>query len=111
MEKRGIDDAVGAVTVHGTIGIFGVIALGVFASGYPALSGDAGVPVISFVGQVVGAIVFVLLGLVPGYIVSFILLKMNMLRVPDAVQIAGLDLTKVPTSAYPENMLSEQKSD
>jgi len=110
LEKRGIDDAVGAVTVHGTIGIFGLILLGVFASGYPALGGDAGVPVISLFGQIVGAIVFILLGFIPGYAVSFILLKMNMLRIPDAVQIAGLDLTKVPTSAYPENMLSEQKS-
>lgn len=109
VEKLGIDDAVGAVTVHGTIGIFGVIALGVFASGYPALSGDVGVPLISFSGQVVGAIVFILLGLVPGYIVSFILLKLNMLRVPDAVQIQGLDLVKVPSAAYPEGMLSPQK--
>ena len=36
LERRGIDDAVGAVTVHGTIGIYGMLALGIIASGYPA---------------------------------------------------------------------------
>ncbi len=109
LEKRGIDDAVGAVTVHGTIRLYGLVLLGIFASGYPALGGDAGVPTISFIGQVVGAIVFFLLGFVPGYVVSFILKKMGMLRVPDEVQIKGLDLVKVPAPAYPENFLSEQK--
>ena len=42
LERRGIDDAVGAVTVHGTIGLYGVVMLGVFASGFPALQGVAG---------------------------------------------------------------------
>ena len=97
--------------MHGTIGLYGVILLGVFASGFPALSGDAGGPTISLVGQIVGAVVFFLLGFVPGYAVSFVLAKMNMLRVPDDVQIKGLDLVKVPAPAYPEHFLSEQKSD
>ena len=104
LERVGIDDAVGAVTVHGTIGLFGVVMLGVFASGYPALQGDVGVPTISFVGQVIGAVVFFLIGFVPGYITSWIVNKAGMLRVPDAAQIAGLDPVKVPASAYPEGM-------
>ena len=33
LERRGIDDAVGAVTVHGTIGLYGVVMLGVFRIG------------------------------------------------------------------------------
>jgi Amt family ammonium transporter len=32
-EKRGIDDPVGAISVHGVCGIFGVLAVGLFASG------------------------------------------------------------------------------
>ena len=57
---------VGAVTVHGTIGVHGVIMLGVFASEFPTLQGPAGeVPVISLSGQVVGAVVFALLGFIP----------------------------------------------
>ena len=62
LERRGIDDAVGAVTVHGTIGLYGVVLLGIFGSGFPALQGDAGtVPTITLYGQIVGAIVFFLL--------------------------------------------------
>ena len=34
LERRGIDDAVGAVTVHGTIGIYGVVLLGIFGSAF-----------------------------------------------------------------------------
>ena len=37
-----MSDAVGALTVHGTLGLFGVIMLGVFVSGYPALDAFIG---------------------------------------------------------------------
>jgi ammonium transporter, Amt family len=105
LERRGIDDAVGAVTVHGTIGLYGVIMLGVMASGFPALQGAAGeVPVITLTGQLIGAAVFGLLGFVPGYGVSYILKKMGMLRTPAAAEIAGLDTTKVPAQGYPEGI-------
>jgi len=113
VERCGIDDAVGAVTVHGTIGIFGVLMLGVMAAGYPALDAYApeGTPVITFTGQLVGSVVFILLGIVPGYIVSAILKAMGMLRVPDAVQLKGLDVVKVPAQAYPEGMTSPASED
>jgi ammonia channel protein AmtB len=105
LERMGIDDAVGAVTVHGTIGVYGVVMLGVFASGFPALQGAAGeVPTISLVGQIVGAIVFALLGFVPGYITAGILKAMGMLRVPAAAEEAGLDPVKVASAAYPEGI-------
>ena len=109
----GIDDAVGAVTVHGTIGIYGMLMLGVMATGYPALDAYApeGTVAVSFVGQLVGSVVFILLGLVPGYAVSWVLNKMGMLRVPDAVQIKGLDVVKVPAQAYPEGMTSPASED
>ena len=105
LEKFGIDDAVGAVTVHGTIGIYGVLVLGIFAAGYPSLQGDAAsVPHISFMGQLVGAVVFILLGLVPGYVISLILKMCGLLRVGEQAEIQGLDPTKVPVSAYPEGI-------
>lgn len=106
IEKMGIDDAVGAVTVHGTLGAYGVLVVGIFAAGYPALSGDAGVPLISFAGQFVGMIVMALVGFVPGYVVSLIFKMMGLLRVSEAAEAAGLDPTKVPASAYPEGMSS-----
>ncbi len=104
VERMGIDDAVGAVTVHGTMGVYGVVMLGVFASGFPALQGEVGVATISLWGQIVGAIACVLVGLVPGYLVSGLLKMMGMLRVPEAAEIAGLDPVKVASAAYPEGI-------
>lgn len=104
LEKWGIDDAVGAVTIHGTLGIWGVMAVGIFASGYPALQGDPGVITTSFIGQAFGGLIMILLGLVPGYLVSLVLLKMGLLRVAEAAELAGLDPTKVPSQAYPEGI-------
>ncbi len=107
LESFGIDDAVGAVTVHGTIGLYGVIALGIFGAGYPALQGAAGeVATISFLGQVVGAAVFALVGFIPGYVVSLLLSGLGMLRTPESAEIAGLDPVKVTAAAYPEGIPS-----
>ena len=103
LERRGIDDAVGAVTVHGTIGLYGVIMLGVFASGFPALQGE-GAPTISLFGQIGGAVVFFLCGFVPGYVVSYILKMFGMLRVPVGAEEAGMDTVKVPAQGYPEGI-------
>ncbi|SHL86960.1 ammonium transporter [Roseovarius litoreus] len=103
LEKFGIDDAVGAVTVHGTIGIYGLVMLGIFGTGYPALLGE-GAPTISLVGQIVGAVVFIAIGLVTGYVSALILKIVGMLRVPEAAEIAGLDTVKVPAQAYPEGI-------
>jgi len=103
IEKMGIDDAVGAVTVHGTIGIYGMLVLGIVASGYPAALGE-GAPVTSFTGQLVGAVVFIAIGLITGYVSSLILKMAGMLRVPEAAEIAGLDTVKVPAQAYPEGI-------
>ena len=33
LERRGIDDPVGAIAVHGVCGTFGVLAVGIFANG------------------------------------------------------------------------------
>ncbi|MCF2869887.1 ammonium transporter [Octadecabacter sp. G9-8] len=101
LENRGIDDAVGAVTVHGTIGLYGLIMLGIWGAGFPALAID-NAPTISLVGQIVGAVVFFLLGFVPGYVVSLILKMLGMLRVPEGAEIAGMDAVKVPAAGYPE---------
>jgi ammonia channel protein AmtB len=49
-----------------------------------------------------------LLGFVPGYVVSWIVNKAGMLRIPDAVQIKGLDAVKVPAQAYPQGMTSPE---
>ena len=102
----GIDDAVGAVSVHGTCGFIGVMAVGVLLGGYPAV-GDG--VAISFTGQLVGAIAMGLGGFIPGYVVSWILKQCGILRTSDAVQEIGVD-AEVPAAAYPEGMQSRNYS-
>jgi len=105
LERLGIDDAVGAVTVHGVVGVWGVLAAGIFAAGYPAYQGDAGsVATITFTGQAVGAAVMAACGIVPGYLFSLLLRMFGMLRVPESAELAGLDIVKVPAVAYPESL-------
>ncbi len=95
-----IDDAVGAVSVHGIAGAFGVLAFGIVAAGYP--NGDY--PPTNFFGQLVGAITMLLLGFIPGYVASYILKMFGLLRIPEKVEIMGMDKAKVPIAAYPEGM-------
>ena len=110
LEGLGIDDAVGCVTVHGTIGLFGLVMLGILGSGLPGLGAFApeDTVALSLFGQIVGAVVMFLLGFVPGYVVSWIVNKAGMLRIPDAVQERGLDAVKVPAQAYPQGMASPE---
>ena len=108
-EKLGIDDAVGAVTVHGVVGLWGVMAVGIVGVGYPALPGEGAVTT-SFMGQAVGAGCMILLGFVPGYVLSLIMRMMGILRVPEAAELAGLDPSKVPATAYPEGIPTSPSS-
>ena len=108
LEAFGIDDAVGAVTVHGTIGVYGCIMLGIFGAGYPALFVE-GAAQVSLVGQIVGGLVCALCGFVPGYAVSLFLSGVGMLRVPSDAEIAGLDPTKITSAAYPEGIPASQQ--
>ena len=104
LEKMGIDDAVGAFPVHGIGGLIGVVACGIFASGYPNVI--EGAPPVNFFGQVGGAIVMGLLGFIPGFVASYILKVFGLLRVPDHIQLKGLDVVKVPVEAYPEGFIT-----
>jgi len=90
-----IDDAVGAVAVHGYAGTLGVIIAGFVLWGYPAspFYPDA---VINPVGQIIGAIImFLILGFIPCYILGWILKKAGVLRIPVEVELAGLDYAEL----------------
>jgi len=46
---------------------------------------------------------FLPLGFLSGWLASFALRKMNLLRVPPEVEIEGLDLAEYETDVYPEH--------
>ncbi|HEC74604.1 MAG TPA: ammonium transporter [Methylophaga aminisulfidivorans] len=99
IENLGIDDAVGAVAVHGFTGVWAVILVGVFAGGMPNV-GD--LPPITFTGQLIGAAVMLALGFIPGYALSWVLKKCNALRVPKEAEELGLDEVEIIAKPYPE---------
>ena len=87
-----IDDAVGAVAVHGYAGFFGVFIAGFFLWGYPS-SPDASFQVITPWGQFIGAVImFGVLGFLPGWVTAKVLNGFGMLRIPRQVELAGLDV-------------------
>jgi ammonia channel protein AmtB len=90
-DKFKIDDAVGAVAVHGYAGFFGVVIAGFVLWGYPS-SPDPTYASINPIGQFIGAIImFGLLGFLPGWITAKILNSFGLLRIPREVEIMGLD--------------------
>lgn len=106
-----IDDVVGAVAVHGYAGVFGVVIAGFVLWGYPAAEpieeGRAwfttpdGWPMINPLGQTLGAIImFGVLGFLPAWVAAKALDALGWLRVPAAVEAAGLD-THDPGDVYP----------
>ncbi|MGH3053296.1 MAG: ammonium transporter, partial [Gaiellaceae bacterium] len=97
--KLRVDDAVGAVAVHGVCGFYGVFLVGIFAGGYP--TGLNNVPV-SFGGQLMGMLAFFPLAFLPGYIASWVLKKLNLLRVPPEVELEGLDMAEFQQDFFPE---------
>jgi ammonium transporter, Amt family len=97
--KLRVDDAVGAVAVHGVCGFYGVFLVGIFAGGYP--TGVNNVEV-SFGGQLMGMMAFLPLAFLPGYVASWILKKLNLLRVPPEVELEGLDMAEFQQDFFPE---------
>jgi len=98
-KKLRIDDAVGAVAVHGVCGFYGVFLVGIFAGGYP--TGINNVES-SFGGQLMGMMAFLPLAFLPGYIASWGLKKLNLLRVPPEVELEGLDMAEFQQDFFPE---------
>ena len=90
-----IDDAVGAVAVHGYAGFIGVVIAGFMLWGYPS-SPFEGYAAITPWGQFIGAIImFFVLGFVPAWILSKILQARGLLRIPREIEMAGLDINTI----------------
>jgi Amt family ammonium transporter len=106
-----IDDPVGAISVHGVNGAWGLLALGLFADGTygDGLNGVAGTVKGLFYGnasQFAAEVVGVLTNFIFVFVVMFlffnILENIVPLRVSEDLELEGLDQAEVAVSAYPD---------
>ena len=112
--KFKIDDAVGAVAVHGYAGVVGLIICGFVLNGYPSSGYSVGAmwdgttyATINPLGQFLGAIImFGVLGMLPGYIIAKVLSAFGKLRIPRDVEIAGLDYDMMEDAKKDEKAVS-----
>jgi len=102
-KKMRVDDAVGAVAVHGWTGFLGVLLMGIFGGGTPTGALGNGDVDVTILGQVVGIAALLPLAFLSGYIVSWLLKKGNLLRVPPEVEIEGLDHVEFGQDFFPDH--------
>ena len=107
-----VDDAVGAVAVHGYAGFFGVVVCGFVLWGYPS-SPSEGFASINPLGQIAGALImFGLLGFIPGWIAAKIIHSLGGLRIPREVELAGLDYgTTVDRAAEEQGIIDAEREE
>lgn len=46
-------------------------------------------------GQLTCAVIIMALGFLPGYVISLVMKKLNVLRIPKQAEIIGIDLTEI----------------
>jgi len=95
LERAGIDDPVGAISVHGTVGLFGVLAVGVFGGG-------------NLLNQTIGAAAIITWTFLTSYLVFKLVDRLVGIRVTPEEELAGLDRTEHGGDAYPEFVFQEQ---
>jgi Amt family ammonium transporter len=107
-----VDDPVGAISVHGVNGLWGMIALGLFADGTygDGFNGVKGAVTGLFYGggagqlyaQLIACVVVVAWAFTLHYIFFTIQKKTTGLRSSEADELAGLDATEMGVLAYPD---------
>ncbi|MGB5492778.1 MAG: ammonium transporter [Woeseiaceae bacterium] len=94
-DKIKIDDPVGAISVHGTVGIWGVMAV-LFTNG------DA-----TFTGQIVGVVSIFAWAFLVSLAVWFVLKLIMGIRVSEEEEYEGVDISECGLEAYPEFVNAE----
>jgi Amt family ammonium transporter len=90
LDKLKIDDPVGAISVHGTVGMWGLLAV-------PLTNSDA-----SFGGQIVGLLTILVWVFVVSLVFWLIIKSVMGLRVSEEEEYQGMDLVDCGMEAYPE---------
>ncbi len=119
LEYLRIDDPIGAVPVHLANGIWGTLALGLFAAGKYGLPTATGADTTTVVtgllygggigqlaAQAIGSAATVLASFFASYIVFVIIERVAHLRLSAEGEVAGLDLHEHGAAAYPEYVLT-----
>jgi Amt family ammonium transporter len=89
-DKLRIDDPVGALSVHLVNGVWGTIAVGIFADG------------VSLVDQLKGVVVVAIFAFVVSYVTIYAINKIFEFRAGDEEQMEGIDISECGIEAYPE---------
>ena len=97
LEKRGLDDAVGAISVHGICGIWGVIAVAIFDTADGLFYGGG---TSLFGPQLIGILAIGAWAYGTSFLVFKVIDSTVGLRVTAEEEIAGLDASEHGTSAY-----------
>ena len=90
LDKLKIDDPVGAISVHGVVGLLGLLLV-------PVTNSD-----VSFVGQIIGALTIFVWVFVTSFIVFSIIKAVIGLRVSEEEEYEGVDISECGMEAYPE---------
>ena len=90
LDKMKIDDPVGAISVHGVVGLLGLLLV--------PLTNEAS----SFSGQIIGALTIFVWVFGASFVAWFILKLIIGLRVSEEEEYEGVDLSECGMEAYPE---------
>jgi Amt family ammonium transporter len=97
-----VDDVVGAVPVHAGAGLWGLLAVGIFADGtYGGVSGLVDGNASQIVLQIVDIVTVVVWTTVTAFLTFFLIKKTMGLRASKEEEISGLDVPEHGTEAYP----------
>ena len=95
-----IDDPVSAISVHGTAGLWGLLAVGIFANGNNGVEGLVAGEGLQIVSQLISMGVVLAWALVTGF-AMFLVLKTTMgVRATPEEEMAGMDISEHDLPAY-----------
>lgn len=95
LDKLKIDDPVGAISVHGVVGLLGLLLVPVTNDGS------------TFSGQLIGAATIFVWVFVSSFVVWYVIKMLMGLRVSEDEEFSGVDIAECGMEAYPEFVSSK----